>query len=81
MDIYHEKSAAASASINLARCLFAAGGTSFVMPLIDAVGVGVTFTICAGVQLLALGGPLVQWKFAAGWRKAELEKENNVSKA
>ncbi|KAJ5993865.1 hypothetical protein N7451_009589 [Penicillium sp. IBT 35674x] len=77
VDIYHEKSAAASASINLARCLFAAGGTSFVMPLIDAVGVGVAFTICAGVQLLALGGPLIQWRFAAGWRKAKLEEEKN----
>ncbi|KAJ5645980.1 hypothetical protein N7490_002352 [Penicillium lividum] len=78
VDIYHEKSAAASASINLARCLFAAGGTSFVMPLIDAVGIGVTFTICAAIQLIALSGPLVQWKFAAGWRKAELVKQNDV---
>ncbi|KAJ5732142.1 hypothetical protein N7493_003623 [Penicillium malachiteum] len=75
VDIYHEKSAAASASINLARCLFAAGGTSFVMPLIDAVGVGVTFTICAAVQLVALSGPLIQWRFAAAWRKEAEQHE------
>ena len=87
VDIYHEKSAAASASINLARCLFAAGGTSFVMPLIDAVGVGVTFTICAAVQFVALGGPLIQWRFAAGWRKkaeqqeAQAQEQKSVSKA
>lgn len=70
VDIYHEKSAGASASLNLARCLFAAGGTSFVMPLINAVGVGLTFTICVAVQVIALIGPLLQWKCAALWRKS-----------
>jgi hypothetical protein len=69
VDVYHDKSAGASASLNLARCLFAAGGTSIVKPLINAVGVGLTFTICAIVQVVALIGPLIQWKFAAGWRK------------
>lgn len=69
VDIYHDKSAGASASLNLARCLFAAGGTSFVMPLINAVGVGLTFTICVAVQAIAVIGPLLQWKYAALWRK------------
>lgn len=78
VDIYHEKSAGASASLNLARCLFAAGGTSFVMPLINAVGVGLTFTICVIVQVVALIGPLVQWKFAAGWRKKAEEQAQDV---
>lgn len=79
VDIYHDKSAGASASLNLARCLFAAGGTSFVMPLINAVGVGLTFTICVIVQVFALIGPLLQWKFAAGWRrKAEAQNTQNV---
>ncbi|CAG7927797.1 unnamed protein product [Penicillium olsonii] len=77
VDIFHERSAAASASINLARCLFAAGGTSFVMPLITAVGAGVTFTICAAVQFVALVGPFVQWKFAASWRREEGQQEDN----
>ena len=71
VDIFHEKSAGASASINLARCLFAAGGTSFVMPLINAVGVGLTFTICVAVQLLALVGPIIQWRYAATWRRRD----------
>lgn len=75
VDIFHDKSAGASASLNLARCLFAAGGTSFVMPLINAVGVGVTFTICIAVQVLALVGPLVQWRFAARWRANAAEQQ------
>lgn len=74
VDIFHDRSAAASASLNLARCLFAAGGTSFIMPMIDGVGVGVAFTICAAVQVVALVGPLVQYKFAAGWRLKDREK-------
>ncbi|OOQ89803.1 MFS multidrug transporter [Penicillium brasilianum] len=82
VDVFHERSAAASASINLARCLFAAGGTSFVMPLINAVGAGVTFTICAAVQFVSLIGPLIQWKFAATWRRvAEEEKEQNQAQS
>ncbi|KAJ5924074.1 MFS multidrug transporter [Penicillium verhagenii] len=75
VDIFHERSAAASASINLARCLFAAGGTSFVMPMINGVGVGATFTICAAVQLLSLIGPFIQWRYAGGWRR-EAEAKN-----
>lgn len=58
IDIFPDRSAAASASLNLARCLFAAGGTSFVMPMINGIGVGLTFTICVAVQAVALVGPL-----------------------
>lgn len=68
VDIFHDKSAAASASLNLARCLFAAAGTSFIMPMIDGVGVGIAFTTCVAVQLVALTGPFIQWKYAAAWR-------------
>lgn len=74
VDIFHERSASASASLNLARCLFAAGGTSFVMPMINGIGTGPTFTICAAVQLVALICPLVLWKSASRWRKEARRK-------
>lgn len=73
VDVFSDRSAAASASLNLARCLFAAGGTSFIMPMINGVGVGLAFTICAIMQAVGLVGVFVQWKFAAAWR---LEAEN-----
>jgi MFS family permease len=73
VDVFHDRSAAASASLNLARCLFAAGGTSFVIPLINKIGVGPAFTVCVAVQVVALIGPLIQWRFAAGWRKEQRE--------
>ncbi|KAJ5808688.1 hypothetical protein N7474_009957 [Penicillium riverlandense] len=82
VDIFPDKSAAASASLNLARCLFAAGGTSFIMPMVNGVGVGVAFTICVAVQLVALVAPFVQWKFAGGWRReAERHKAHNAARA
>ncbi|KAB8236906.1 major facilitator superfamily domain-containing protein [Aspergillus alliaceus] len=69
VDIFPGRSAVASAGLNLARCLFAASGTSFIMPMVNGVGVGAAFTICVAVQLVALVGPFVQWKFAGVWRK------------
>ncbi|KAI1426089.1 MFS general substrate transporter [Xylaria sp. FL1777] len=74
VDIFPEQKAAASASMNLARCLLAAGGTSIVMPLINAVGVGWTFTITVGALLVALVGIGIQWHFGKKWRMEADEK-------
>ncbi|KAI0172987.1 MFS general substrate transporter [Hypoxylon sp. FL1284] len=75
VDVFSDRSAAASASLNLARCLLAAGGTSFVMPMVNGIGVGLAFTICAVVQVLALSGVVVQWRCAAAWRREAEEKK------
>lgn len=78
VDVFCDRSAAASASLNLARCLFAAGGTSFVMPMVNGIGVGLAFTICAIVQAIALLGVAVQWKFGGEWRtQAESRKRDS----
>lgn len=69
VDVFSDRAAAASASLNLARCIFAAGGTSIVMPIINGVGVGWTFTICVFVQILALLLFAVQWRFGGKWRQ------------
>ncbi|KAI1356570.1 major facilitator superfamily domain-containing protein [Xylaria sp. FL0043] len=68
IDVFPESKAASSASVNFARCLLAAGGTSIVTLIIDAVGVGWTFTIAVGVQLVALLGLAIQWRFGGRWR-------------
>ncbi|KAI1746947.1 MFS general substrate transporter [Xylaria castorea] len=76
IDVFPDQKAAASASMNLARCLFAAGGTSLVNPLINAVDVGLTFTIAVAVLLVALVGIGIQWRFGQKWRmEAEAKKE------
>lgn len=69
VDIFSERSAAASASLNLARCLFAAAGTSFVMPLINSIGVGLAFTVCTVAQFVGMAGLALQWRFAGQWRR------------
>ncbi|OHE98221.1 major facilitator superfamily transporter [Colletotrichum orchidophilum] len=69
IDIFPDRSAAASASVNLARCLVAAGGTSFVMPMVSVIGVGWAFTVCVVAQLVAVTSAGVQWRFAAQWRR------------
>lgn len=78
VDVFHDRSAAASASLNLARCLFAAGGTSFIMPMVNAIGVGLAFTVCVAVQGVALLCLAVQWKSGAAWRREAEEKRRQV---
>ncbi|KAI0154980.1 major facilitator superfamily domain-containing protein [Xylariaceae sp. FL1272] len=69
VDAFPEHKASATASLNLARCLLAAGGTSLVIPLVNAVGVGWTFTITVAAQLVAGVGLLVQWRYGGKWRR------------
>ncbi|KAI0200055.1 major facilitator superfamily domain-containing protein [Astrocystis sublimbata] len=71
VDIFPKHKAASSASVNLARCLLAAGGTSIVTPIIKAVGIGWTFTIATAVQLVALAlGMGIQLRYGPKWRRA-----------
>ncbi|KAM7184072.1 Major facilitator superfamily domain containing protein [Naviculisporaceae sp. PSN 640] len=69
VDIFHDKSAAAGASLNLVRCLLAAAGASFVMPLITNIGVGWAFTAFVGLQGVAVGGLFVQMRCGGRWRE------------
>lgn len=59
VDLFSDRSAAASASLNLAKCFLAAAGTSVVMPMVNGIGVGLAFTICAVLQGLGLLGVAV----------------------
>ncbi|RWA14923.1 hypothetical protein EKO27_g208 [Xylaria grammica] len=68
IDVFPQHKAASSATVNLARCLLAAGGTSIVTPIIGSVGVGWTFTIAVAAQLVALVGLAIQWRFGGKWR-------------
>lgn len=68
VDVFHDRSAAAGASLNLARCLLAAGGTSLIMPMINSIGVGPAFSVCAAVQATATVLIGIQWKYGGRWR-------------
>ncbi|KAL2414873.1 Citrate exporter 1 [Exophiala dermatitidis] len=80
VDAFPDRSAAASASLNLARCLFAAGGTSFVMPMVNGTGVGWAFTICALVQAAALSIVALQWKRGGAWRREAARRRRKAQR-
>jgi hypothetical protein len=51
VDLFQKQSFSVTACVNLSRCLIAAAGAAAIQPLIQAVGVGWAFTVCAGIAL------------------------------
>jgi MFS family permease len=76
VDIYHSRSASASAALNLVRCLVAAGGTSIVMPIVNGIGTGWCFTLLAGVQILGFGLLVLQMTHGRKLRLRSLARED-----
>lgn len=79
VDIYPKKSATATAALNLARCLMGAGGTAAVLPIVNGIGVGWTFTMFAGVMFVGLGLMVVQISKGVSWRKRRKAKDAIMS--
>ena len=74
VDLYPEASASASALNNLVRCLIGAGGVAIVQPMIDAIGVGPTFVILAGITAVVSLLLILEWHKGEGWRRARKER-------
>lgn len=74
VDINAEASSSSSAANNLTRCLFGAACTAFVAPMMDAIGVGWTFTFFCFLVLCTLPIVAVQFKYGHFWRKRRIEK-------
>jgi hypothetical protein len=73
-DKNHRAPAAAQASSNIVRCTFAAIAISFLQDLIDAIGIGWTFTILSGLCLLATGLFLLDYCKGTAWRQESLRQ-------
>jgi MFS family permease len=69
VDIFPKKGASATAALNFVRCLMGAGGTAAVLPITNAIGVGWTFTLWAGLMLAALGLIILQMAKGQKWRR------------
>ena len=54
VDLFPEKSASASAALNLASCLLGAAGTAVASPMIEGVGAGWCFTILSAIMAVTL---------------------------
>lgn len=77
VDIFPRKGASATAALNLLRCLMGAGGTAAVLPIVNAIGVGWTFTTMTALMIVSIGLILLQMTGGLRWRKrrVEIEKE------
>lgn len=74
IDLFETSSFAATASMNLSRCVLSAAGTSAIEPMIKAIGMGWTFTILSGIVVLATPLALAEYRYGAGWRKQRVAR-------
>jgi len=72
VDIFPKEAASATAAINLLRCLMGAGGVAAVLPLVNAIGAGWTFTILTGLSIAGLGLVVLQMGYG---RRRRLKRE------
>jgi MFS family permease len=76
VDIFPKKGASATAALNLLRCLMGAGGTAAALPVVGAIGVGWTFTMLVGVEIVSVGLVVLQMGWGPRWRRRRrLEEE------
>ncbi|KAK8204601.1 hypothetical protein M8818_005039 [Zalaria obscura] len=69
VDIYPDRSASATAALNLARCLLGAAGTAAVSPCVKAMGVGWTMTLFTAIMAACAGLIVVQLVCGPAWRR------------
>ncbi len=75
IDVYPTKGASATAALNMARCLMGAGGSAAVLPIVNAIGVGWTFTVLVGLMLVSIGLLIIQMKMGLKWRQRRMKRE------
>jgi hypothetical protein len=72
VDLFQKQSFSVTACVNLSRCLIAAAGAAAIEPLIQAVGVGWAFTVCAGIAFASCPFALAVLSCGDGWRTNRL---------
>lgn len=75
VDKNHSAPAAAQASSKIVRCTLAAITVSFLQQLLDRLGIGWTFTLMAGLSVVALGCFVVDYNFGMAWRQQRTRAE------
>ena len=72
MDKNYRTPAAAQAASNMVRCALAAIAVSFLQDMIDAMGIGWTFTFMGGLSLVAVGLFFVDYHKGTSWRQRSI---------
>lgn len=76
VDANQTRSAQALASNNCIRYLFAAAASAFVLPLVEAVGLGWTLIVAAAAQWVGFGAILVTMVWGEKWRERVAARED-----
>lgn len=84
VDFYPRRATTATAANNLARCLLGAGATGVIVPMIDGMGRGWTFTFISLSLITASPMLWLNYWYGMKWRKErrirDLEEEGRASK-
>ena len=75
VDINPGLAGTATAASNLIRCLLGAGATALILPMTEALGLGWSYTLIAGIYVLLSPMLWVVIRWGPGWRRERAEKE------
>lgn len=75
IDLNRERPGTATAAMNMVRCWMGAGAVAFVNPLLNAIGLGWTSVMVAGVWILVSPIVLVVMKIGPRWREEKRLKD------
>ena len=75
VDIHPGRPATATAANNLIRCLLSAGASAVIIPMLNAIGRGWTYTLISIIWLLSSPCCIMLIKFGPRWRKEKRLRE------
>lgn len=78
VDIHPGKPGSATAANNFTRCLLGAGSTAIIEPMMDAVGVGWSFTIMGALYIICAPFLVMVMKRGMKWRAQLQAKESTA---
>ncbi|KAF4632081.1 hypothetical protein G7Y89_g6043 [Cudoniella acicularis] len=78
VDMHPGRGATVTAASNLFRCLLSAGASAVVVPMIEAMGRGWTYTFAAAVWLLFSPVLFLLIRWGPGWRKEKKAKADRL---
>ncbi|GAD94460.1 MFS transporter, putative [Paecilomyces variotii No. 5] len=74
VDLFPDRAATAAAANNLVRCWLGAVGAAVIDYMLSAMGWGWCFVFLGLVQILGMGGLLIERNYGMGWRQKRFER-------
>ncbi|TGO61111.1 hypothetical protein BOTNAR_0134g00090 [Botryotinia narcissicola] len=75
VDVNPEAAGSATAAFNLVRCLLGAGSTALIVPMVDKMGLGWTYTFIALLYIVLSQMLFAVMKWGPGWRRERAGKQ------